>query len=174
MRIWLEVVGIPPEACERVRQAVCESYRRFLCRNGSNAVSTTLDLRGGTCPFTDRGYLSVQVHSPYPVEVRALQQFAEAIYDAHPLRDDAVVRANRAVRIEDSSPVEAAALEAMEDKGPRQEEVSCWVCGRFDGEEYRDPGSGTPRTIQVRDDAPGRVPLCEVCRRLLEDRRPAL
>ena len=172
MRIWLEVVGIPETDGENLRRTVYDAYQRFLSRNGSNAGATSLDVRGGTCPFTGRGYLSVQVHSPFAVELQAIQQFADAIYAAHPLRDDAVVRANRAVRIEDSSPDEVAALDA-EDKDLRQEEVSCWICGRFDGEEYRDPASGNPRVLEVRSRPPGGVPLCGICLGLLEDRRPA-
>jgi hypothetical protein len=172
MRIWLEVVGIPEGACESLRRTAYDSYRRFLCRNGSNVGATTLDLRSGTCPFTGKGYLSVQVHSPCPVELLALQQFSDAIYAAHPLADDAIVRANRTVRIEDSCPEEPSPSEA-EDRALRQEEVSCWVCGRFDGEEYNDPGSGMNRVLEVHPDPSGRVPLCAVCRTLLGDRRPA-
>jgi len=169
----MEVVGIPEEACESLRRTVFDSYRRFLHRNGSKAASTALDLRGGTCPFTGRSYLSIQVHSACPLELQALQQFSDAIYAAHPLREDAVVRANRAVRIEDSSPGDAAVLEMAEDKDRSQEEISCWVCGRFDGEEYTDPGSGENRILEVRGGAAGGVPLCVVCRKLFEDRGPA-
>ncbi len=173
MRIWLEVFGIPEEACEPVRQSVYDSYRRFLHRNGSGSLATSLDLRGGTCPLTGRGYLSVRVHSPYPLDLEALQKFADAVYASHPLRDETVVRANRSVRIEDSSPDDAAALEAADDRRLNPEEVSCWICGRFDGEEYLDPELGTGKILEVRGDVAGRVPLCAICLKLLGERRPA-
>ena len=171
MRICLEVVGIPEDSCEQIRQAVVDAYQRLLHRNGSGPVATSLDLRGGTCPVTGRRYLSVQVHSPFPVELQTLQQFADAVYGAHPLSDDPVVREHRTVRLEDSDPGLLAGMGS--DPGPFHEEISCWLCGRFDGEEYSDPASGAPRSLQVLNDVPGRVPLCTVCRRLLEGRGTA-
>lgn len=168
MRIWLEVVGIPSESCESLRQAVLDACRRYLQRNGSGPATTAVDLRGGTCPLTGRKYLSVQVHSTGPMELQAIQQFAEAVYAAHPLRDDPLIRSHQSVRLEDSASVPVP--EEGADPGPFHEELSCWLCGRFDGEEYGDPVTGLPRPLQVLDDVPGRVPLCTVCRRLLEGR----
>ncbi len=172
MRIWLEVVGIPEESREDIRRTVHEAYRTYLCGNGTVPDSSGLDIRGGTCPFTGRGYLSVRVHFTRPMDLQALQQFADAIHSAHPMRDDAVVRANRSVRIEDSTPEDVPIL-GLDEKGPPQEDVSCWVCGRFDGEEYRDHGIGDSRILEVQTDTPGGVPLCAVCRMLFEGRRRA-
>lgn len=169
MRVSLEVFGIPAEAAERLRRSVYESYERFLHRNGAARPSTTLSLKGGTCPLTGAGYLNVLVQSPYPLELSALQQFADAVYASHPRRDDDVVRNNRSVRIEDS-PAEAP-LEGLAEADLRDDEISCWICGRFDGEEYYDHETKTPALLDVRLEEPGPVPLCSVCLRLLQHRK---
>lgn len=169
MRISLEVFGIPGDSAEPLRRCVYESYERFIHRNGSGAPSTTLSLRGGTCPLTGAGYLSIQILSPHAVELGALQRFADSIYAAHPRRDDEIIRANRAVRIEDSAP--EAALESLAEADLRDDEISCWVCGRFDGEEYYDHETKASALLDVRLEEPGPVPLCSVCLRLLQHRK---
>lgn len=168
MRISLEVFGVPPEGATEMRRAIHASYERFLHRNGGGP-STALHVRGGTCPLTGRVYLHVVVDSPSALDLEAIRRFADAVYGAHPLRDDEAVRSNRSVRVEDS--LEGAAMAGLEGADLPAEELSCWICSRFDGEEYYDHESGAPAILEVRCEEPGRVPLCTVCLKLLHDRR---
>jgi len=170
MRISLEVFGIPSEAAGGMRRTVYESYERFLHRNGGSGPCTTLGVRGGTCPLTGRSYLHVRVESPRAVELEAIQRFSDSIYAAHPLREDEAVRSNRGVHIEDSSRA-AAEVDALDTADLRDEELSCWICSRFDGEEYLDHESGAAAILEVKCEDPSRIPLCTVCLKLLHDRR---
>ncbi len=172
MRISLEVFGIPDEAAERVRQAAHDACRLHLGGNGDGPPDPTLTVRGGTCPLTGRRYLSVLVQSRRPLELVALQRFSDSVFAAHPLGQEETVRANRAVRIEDSPADAAAGPGPLADKDLREEELACWVCGRFDGEEYLDPDSGASALLEVRPAPGGRVPLCLVCLGLFHPRKP--
>jgi hypothetical protein len=168
MRISLEVFGVPPEGATEMRRSIHASYERFLHRNGGGP-STSLHVRGGTCPLTGRVYLHVVVDSPWALDLEAIRRFADAVYGAHPLRNDETVRSNRSVRVEDSP--DGAAVAGLEAADLPTEELSCWICSRFDGEEYYDHESGAPAILEVRCEEPGRVPLCTVCLKLLHDRR---
>jgi hypothetical protein len=170
MRISLEVFGIPSEATGEMRRTVYDSYERFLHRNGGSGPATTLGVRGGTCPLTGRNYLHVLVESPRALELDAIQRFADTIYASHPLREDEIVRANRSVHIEDSQR-EGADVDPLDPPDLRDEELSCWICSRFDGEEYFDHESGGPAILEVKCEDPSRIPLCAVCLKLLHDRR---
>lgn len=168
MRISMEIFGIPEGATEVLRRSVYDSFEKFLYRNNSRDCDTTLSLRGGTCPLSGRAYMNVVIHSCDPIDLHSLNLFAESVYGAHPMRDDEVVKKNRFVKIEDSAVADGKGdgLEGGDDDG-FEEEMACWVCGRFDGEEYRDFAAGQTAALDVRLVPGASVPLCSVCARIL-------
>ncbi|MBI2901217.1 MAG: hypothetical protein HYY17_13625 [Planctomycetes bacterium] len=167
MRISMEIFSVPEEAVEPLRRAVYESFEKFLYRNNSRECDTNLGIRGGTCPLSGRAYLCVVVQSADPVDLHSLNLFADSVYAAHPLRDEEVVRKNRFVRIEDGAPTRGGNGLPDEDDDEVDEEMACWVCGRFDGEEYRDFASGVAASLDVQLDPTAGVPLCTVCAKIL-------
>lgn len=174
MRISVEIFGIPEESVEALRRTVYDSFERFLFRNNSKESDAAVSIRGGTCPLSGRAYMNVTVQAAHPVDLQSLNLFTDTLYAAHPLRDDDLVRTNRFVRVEDSPcgnghPEDDSELE---DGSADEDEISCWICGRFDGEEYREAESGDTAELEVRVDRACGVPLCRVCARILKRSTP--
>jgi hypothetical protein len=172
MRVSMEIFSIPEEAAEPLRRAVYDSFEKFLYRNNARESETTINLRGGTCPLSGRGYMNVIIHSAHPIDLQSLNLFADSVYAAHPLRDDDLVRKNRFVKIEDSGNGRSDPRDDVDEDGLEEGDPGCWICGRFDGEEYRDPVTLDMATLEVRADPREGVPLCTVCTRILNRRSP--
>jgi len=174
MRISVEIFGIPEEATETLRRAVYDSFEKFLYHNNSHESDALVNIRGGTCPLSGRRYMNVVIQTAHPIDLPSLNLFTETVYAAHPLRDDELVRKNRFVRIEDGPHPNGRPAEDEEfDEGePGEDDVSCWICGRFDGEEFRDFAEGATSLLEVRLDAAAGVPLCGVCARILNRPSP--
>ncbi|GEM_PF-6894580 len=173
MRISMEIFSIPENSAEVLRGAVYRSFEKFLYRNNSRDCDTSLQIRGGTCPLSGRGYMNVIVQSTDPIDLHSLNLFAESVFAVHPMRDDEVVRNNRFVRIEDTGSDRAPDGDPEHaDDGDPEEEMACWICGRFDGEEYRDFAGGATASLDVHLDVGVGVPLCSVCAKILNRSSP--
>lgn len=168
----MEIFSVPEDAVETLRRAVYDSYERFLFRNNSKESDTTLNIRGGTCPLSGRSYMNVVVLTALPVDLQSLNLFTDTVFAAHPLREDDLVRKNRFIKIEDSAPSNGhGSLADENDLGEADlddEDLACWICGRFDGEEYRDFSNDDVAPLEVRLDPTAGVPLCSVCSRILK------
>lgn len=171
MRISMEIFSVPEDALEGLRRAVYDSFERFLYRNNSKESDTTLNIRGGTCPLSGRSYMNVVILTALPVDLQSLNLFTDSVYAAHPLREEDLVRKNRFIRIEDSGSNGNGSLECdgePDEADLQDEDLACWVCGRFDGEEYRDYANDEVVSLEVTLDPTAGVPLCSVCSRILK------
>lgn len=168
MKISMEVFSIPEDNKEQLRRAVREGYERFLFREERDRAKTLIKIHEGTCPFTGKGYMHVLIDGLEFIELKELNVFVDFVYAAHALRNDEVVRRNQYLRIEESSEPAAADREAPEgeeeeEEGEEEGELTCWICGRMDGEEIYDYESEEPYTIEVKVYDGPKVPLCSVC-----------
>ncbi|MBI3268892.1 MAG: hypothetical protein HYZ53_07715 [Planctomycetes bacterium] len=168
MKIMMEIFSIPEDNKEQLRRAVREGYERFLFREERDRAKTLIKIHEGTCPFTGKGYMHVMIDGLEFIELKELNVFVDFVYTAHALRNDEVVRRNQYLRIEQSAPVEAESERDEEegeedDEGEEENELTCWICGRLDGEEIYDYESEEPYTIEVKVYEGPKVPLCSVC-----------
>lgn len=165
MRMSMEIFSIPAGARDDLRHAVHEAYERYFQRDGSRP-QTVIKVQEGTCPFTGAGYLHIVVDGLDAVQLRDLNAFFAFVYSRHPGRNEAVVKDNAYLKVEEG-PGTAPAAGAAEEEEDR--DLSCWVCGRMDGEECTDPEQEENFTVEVRYSEDARVPLCSVCLHLLLD-----
>ena len=167
MRISMEIFNIPEEALENLRRVVYDSYEKFLHQKKES--DTIMSLRGGTCPLSGKKYMHVEIQSNQSMELGSLNRFSESIYAHHPLREDDLVIHNRQVKIEDSSSSgEPDLLPGGLEEGVLGEgEMSCWICGRFEGEEYIDCLTNEQLSTEIHIVPEIQAPLCVVCARIL-------
>ena len=167
MRISMEIFNIPEDALENLRRVVYDSYEKFLHQKKES--DTIMSLRGGTCPLSGKKYMHVEIQSNQSMELASLNLFSDSIYAQHPLREDDLVINNRQVKIEDSSTSTEPDLlpEGLEEGVLGEGELSCWICGRFEGEEYIDCLTNEQLSTEIHIVPEIQVPLCVVCARIL-------
>ena len=167
MRISMEIFNIPEDALDNLRRVVYDSYEKFLHQKKES--DTIMSLRGGTCPLSGKKYMHVEIQSNQSMELGSLNRFSESIYAHHPLREDDLVIHNRQVKIEDSSSSGEPDLlpEGLEEGVLGEGEMSCWICGRFEGEEYIDCLTNNQLSTEIHIVPEIQVPLCVVCARIL-------
>ncbi len=169
MRISMEIFNIPDNAVETLRRTVYDSYEQFLHRKSAHESDTIMSLRGGTCPLSGKNYMHLDIRTNQAIDLESLNLFSDSIYACHPLRDDDIVRNNRQMKIEDARehPEPDLLPEGIDEEALGAGEMSCWVCGRFEGEEYEDYLTNENRSTEVHMVPEIQVPLCVVCARIL-------
>lgn len=169
MRVSMEIFSIPEESMETLRRAIYDSYERFLHGKEPGESDMILSLRGGTCPLSEKKYMHLDIQTSQSIDLRGLNLFTDSLFAAHPLRNDEIVRTNLHVKLEDSAGVpDADSLPAgIDEEALSGGEMSCWICGRFEGEEYEDFLTNDSLATEVHMAPDIQVPLCVVCARIL-------
>lgn len=167
MKLSMEIFGIPQDAVARLRDAVCTGCEKFLLRSPSPGNAKLIKVQEGTCPFTGRSYMYVVANGIESADQRDIDAFASYVWSFHPRREEEVVRRNSFLRLEDTS------LESCDDDHERLQDeeddtLTCWMCGRLDGEECYDYERDETFALEVKFFDMPRVPLCTICYQLLQ------
>ncbi len=167
MKLSMEIFGIPQDAVVRLRNAVCAGCEKFLLRSPSAGNKGLIKVQEGTCPFTGRSYMHVTAEGIESADQRDIDAFVSYVWSFHPGREDEVVRRNSFLRLEDAG-LPSCVDEDRERLGEEEEDtLTCWLCGRVDGEECYDYERDEPFALEVKFYDTPRVPLCSICYELL-------
>ncbi|MDQ7779322.1 MAG: hypothetical protein RDV41_06390 [Planctomycetota bacterium] len=170
MKLSMEIFGIPNDAVTGLRKAVCVACEKFLLKKVGNGARGLIKVQEGTCPYTGRSYMHVVADGIESADQRDVDAFVAYVWSFHPDREQEIVRRNSFCRLEDASGGDRSAEEGRESgiEGEDEEEtLTCWLCGRVDGEECYDYERDETYSLDVKFFDFPRVPLCSVCYQLL-------
>jgi hypothetical protein len=160
----MEIFGILSRDKEPILKTVQENYQDLCAPYFSpKPQNNNIRTQSGTCPFSGREYLHIVIDSLKEIDVKKILRFQENVYSRHTCKDEALVKDNMLLRLEDSEceEINQSKLDELADED--ETEMNCWICGRIDGEEYYDTETHIPYNVEVKFRDVARVPLCSVC-----------